>query len=91
MTKDFSYYVFDVIVAYKENVDRVVEVLREIDSQLRREWPYRRLMLEPLEIAGVDAFRDSGVLIKPGPGYGPASSGRWAGSSIAGSSAASTS
>jgi moderate conductance mechanosensitive channel len=64
MTKDFSYYVFDVIVAYKENVDRVVEVLREIDSQLRREWPYRRLMLEPLEIAGVDAFRDSGVLIK---------------------------
>ena len=64
MTKDFSYYVFDVVVAYKEDVDRVIEVLREIDSHLRREWPYRRLMLEPLEIAGVDAFRESGVLIK---------------------------
>jgi small conductance mechanosensitive channel len=64
MTKDFSFYVFDLIVAYREDVDRVVEVLREIDSQLRREWPYRRLMLEPLEIAGVDAFRDSGVLVK---------------------------
>ena len=92
MTKDFSYYVFDVIVAYKENVDRVVEVLREIDSQLRREWPYRRLMLEPLEIAGVDAFREFGRPDQSrGPGYGPASSGRSAGSSIAGSSAASTS
>lgn len=64
MTKDFSFYVFDVRVAYKEDVDRVMEALREIDSQLRREWPYRRLMLEPLEIAGVDAFQDAGVLIK---------------------------
>ena len=60
MTKDFSFYVFDLVVAYKEDVDRVIEVLREIDSQLRREWPYRRLMLEPLEIAGVDAFSDFG-------------------------------
>ena len=48
------------VVTYKEDVDRVMDVLREIDSQLRREWPYRRLMLEPLEIAGVDAFRQSG-------------------------------
>ena len=60
MTKDFSFYVFDLRVAYKEDVDRVIEVLREIDSQLRREWPYRRLMLEPLEIAGVDAFQEFG-------------------------------
>ena len=64
MTKDFSYYVFDLVVTYKEDVDRVTEVLREIDSQLRREWPYRRLMLEPLEIAGVDAFSPSGPVIK---------------------------
>ncbi len=64
MTKEFSYYVFDLCVAYKENVDQVIDILRDLDSQLRREWPYRRLILEPLEIAGVDAFRDSGVLIK---------------------------
>ncbi|MGE3741878.1 MAG: mechanosensitive ion channel domain-containing protein, partial [Geminicoccaceae bacterium] len=64
MTKEFSYYVFDLVVTYKEDLDRVMEVLREIDSQLRREWPYRRLMLEPLEIAGVDAFSQSGPIIK---------------------------
>ena len=71
MTKDFSFYVFDLVVAYKEDVDRVIEVLREIDSQLRREWPYRRLMLEPLEIAGVDAFREigrPGEVAQQGPG-----------------------
>lgn len=64
MTKEFSYYVFDLCVAYKEDVDRVIDVLRELDSQLRREWPYRRLILEPLEIAGVDGFREAGVLVK---------------------------
>jgi small conductance mechanosensitive channel len=64
MTKDFSFAVFDIGVAYKEDVDRVMDVLRELESQLRREWPYRRLIQEPLEIAGVDAFRDSAVIIK---------------------------
>ena len=54
----------DRLTFYKEDVDRVTEILREIDSQLRREWPYRRLMLEPLEIAGVDAFSQSGPIIK---------------------------
>lgn len=64
MTKDFSFWVFDIQVAYKEDVDQVMHVLRDIDSQLRREWPYRRLILEPLEIAGVDAFRESAVIVK---------------------------
>jgi moderate conductance mechanosensitive channel len=38
-------------------------VLREIDSQLRREWPYRRIMLEPLQVDGVDAFTETGVVV----------------------------
>lgn len=64
MTKEFSFAVFDVAVAYGEDPDRVMAVLRELDTQLRREWPYRRLMLEPLEIAGVDQFRESSILVK---------------------------
>lgn len=64
MTKDFSFAVYDLGVAYKEDTDRVIEVLRELDAQLRREWPYRRLILEPIEIAGVDAFRESAVIVK---------------------------
>lgn len=64
MTKDYSCWVIDLRIAYKEDVDRVVEVLRDIDSQLRREWPYRRLILEPIEIAGVDALQESAVILK---------------------------
>ncbi|HET6522310.1 MAG TPA: mechanosensitive ion channel family protein [Geminicoccaceae bacterium] len=63
MTRDFSYWVITIGVAYREDVDQVMQVLREIDTQLRREWPYRRLILEPLEIAGVDAFAASAVNI----------------------------
>lgn len=64
MTKEFSYALMDVEVAYKENTDDVVRVIREIDDRLRKEWPYRRLILEPIDIAGVDQFGNSAVAIR---------------------------
>jgi small conductance mechanosensitive channel len=64
MTKDFSFYVFDVTVAYREDVDRVVSVLHEIGAGLRADQRFASLILEPLEVLGVDAFQDSAVLIK---------------------------
>jgi small conductance mechanosensitive channel len=63
MTKDYAFAVFKLTVGYHEDVDQVMDVLREIDSQLRREWPYRRIMLEPLQVDGVDAFTERGVVI----------------------------
>ena len=64
MTKDFSYYVFDVTVAYREDADRVVSVLHEIGAGLRADPRFAPLILEPLEVLGIDAFQDSAVLIK---------------------------
>ncbi len=64
MTKDFAYWVMDVGVAYQEDVDRVMAVLRELDEEMRREWPWRRLMLAPIDIAGLDRFGDSAVIVK---------------------------
>jgi small-conductance mechanosensitive channel len=63
-TKDYSYAVFDIGVAYRESVDRVMEVLREIGGEMNRDSYFRRLILEPLEVAGVDKFGDSAVIIK---------------------------
>ncbi|PWC89357.1 hypothetical protein TSH100_04745 [Azospirillum sp. TSH100] len=64
MTKDFSYYVFDVTVAYREDVDRVVSVLHEIGAGLRADPRFAPLILEPLEVLGIDAFQESAVLVK---------------------------
>ncbi len=63
-TKDFSYAVFDISVAYRENVDRAMEVMTEIGRELTRDPYFRRLILEPLEIAGLDRFDNSAVVIK---------------------------
>lgn len=64
LTKDFSYYVFDVRVAYKEDVDRVMAVMAEIGAEMQHERAFRRLIVEPLEIAGVDHFTESAVVIR---------------------------
>lgn len=64
LTKDFSYYVFDVAIAYREDVDHVMEVLKEIGATLQQDLQFRRLIIAPLEILGVDAFADSAVIVK---------------------------
>lgn len=64
LTKDYSYYVFDIGVAYRENVDAVMEVLQEIGEDLRRDSRFADDILEPLEMLGVDQFKDSAVMIK---------------------------
>ena len=63
-TKEFSYYVVDVGVAYKEDTDRVCEVLRAVAEDLQRDPAYSPSILAPLEVLGVDAFADSQVTIK---------------------------
>jgi len=64
LTKDYSYSVFDIGVAYRENVDEVMRDLLEIAEELRRDSRFADDILEPLEMLGVDHFRDSAVMIK---------------------------
>jgi small-conductance mechanosensitive channel len=64
MTKDWSYYVFEVGIGYRENVDHVMGVLREIDEDLRSNKEFNQFIAEPLEILGLDKFADSAVIIK---------------------------
>jgi len=64
MSKDWSAYVIDVPVAYREDTDKVTEIMREVAEAMRAEPKYGAVMLEPIEIFGVDAFTDSAVAIK---------------------------
>lgn len=64
MTREFSYYVFDVGVAYKEDTDRVAQVLRDLAAELMAEEDFQDAVMEPLEVLGVDKFADSAVVIK---------------------------
>jgi len=63
MTKEFSYYVFDIGVAYREDVDEVTAAIRDVDEQMRSS-ERKDDILEPIEILGLDKFADSAVVIK---------------------------
>jgi small-conductance mechanosensitive channel len=64
MTKDYSRYVFDIGVAYREDVDEVIDVIKEVDEEMRNDPDYKNDILEPIEILGLDQFADSAVIIK---------------------------
>jgi small conductance mechanosensitive channel len=64
MTKDFSRYVFNVGVAYREDVDAVINVLKKIDEELRNDPEFKDDITEPLEVLGLDSFGDSALSIK---------------------------
>lgn len=64
MTKDFAYYLSDVGIGYRESVDDVIALLREIAEGMRSDLAYRMAMLEPLEVMGLDRFDDSAVVIR---------------------------
>lgn len=64
MTKEWSAYVMEIGVAYKENTDRVVEVMQGVGAELRQDEHFGPLIIEDLEVFGVDKFADSAVVIK---------------------------
>jgi small conductance mechanosensitive channel len=64
MTHGWSRALFDIGVAYKENVDRVMEVILEVGKELRKDPQFRMLILEDPTMLGVDSFADSAVQIK---------------------------
>ena len=64
LTNEWSAYIFDIGVAYKENTDRVVEVIRVVGEELRADSEFGPLVTKELEVFGVDKLDDSAVVIK---------------------------
>jgi small-conductance mechanosensitive channel len=64
LTREYSFYVFNLSLDYKENTDHAIQVLKEIADQLQSEEPYHSAVLAPLEVMGVDQLGDFAVVIK---------------------------
>jgi small conductance mechanosensitive channel len=64
MTQEWSAYVFQIGVAYREDMDKVMAVMREVGAELRGDETFGVHMMEDIEIYGVDSFQDSAVVIK---------------------------
>jgi small conductance mechanosensitive channel len=63
-TKDYSYYVIDLGVDYDEDTDRVVAAVQKAAGELGADPVHGPNILQPVEILGVDDFKDSSVAMK---------------------------
>ena len=64
MTKEWSAVVFDIGVAYKEDVNQVIEVIKKVGEELKNTEEFGTKIIEPIEVFGVDNFASSAVIIK---------------------------
>lgn len=64
MTRGFSQAVVDVGVAYREDADEVLEVMREVGEAMRAEEAFAEKMLDATEIVGVERWDDSAVILR---------------------------
>jgi small conductance mechanosensitive channel len=64
LTKDFSYATFDLKVDLREDVDKVIETMKEVAAEVEKDRNFKYGLLGPIEIIGLDSFQDNGCTIK---------------------------
>jgi moderate conductance mechanosensitive channel len=64
MTKDWSAVVLDIGVAYKEDVDNVIDIIKQVGDELQQDDEFKYKIIEPIEVMGLDKFDDSALVIR---------------------------
>lgn len=64
MTRDYSRIVVDVGVAYEEDIDRVLEVLRNLAAELAADPAWKPAFSDAPEVLGVQDLADSAVTVR---------------------------
>ena len=64
MSRGFAYAVVDVGVAYREDVDAALAVMRQCGDELRQDPDFADRILGPIEVVGVERWADSAVILR---------------------------
>jgi small conductance mechanosensitive channel len=64
LTKDFSYYVLTVQVGFDHDPEPVIAALTAAGASLMDDADYRRHILEPIDVYGVDGFEPGLMIVK---------------------------
>jgi small conductance mechanosensitive channel len=64
MSRGFAQSVIDVGIAYREDVDEAFDVMRQVASAMRADPAFGPRILADLEIAGVERWADSAVILR---------------------------
>jgi moderate conductance mechanosensitive channel len=63
-SRGFAYALIDIGIAYREDVEQVFQVIRDVAAEMRADETLGPLIIEDLDLAGVDAWADSAVMIR---------------------------
>jgi small-conductance mechanosensitive channel len=64
LTRSWSRAVLDVAVSHSEDPDRVIAVLRDVGDQLYGDEEWRPLLVEPVQVPGIENLTDTAVTIR---------------------------
>ncbi|WP_345813725.1 mechanosensitive ion channel family protein [Paraburkholderia sp. PREW-6R] len=64
LSRDFAYAVFEVRMAFSTDVDEITQLIREVGADLMADFRYRREMLGPIEVWGLDRFDPNWMVVK---------------------------
>ena len=64
LTREWSRALIDVGVAYKEDIDKVIEIMKEVGDEMKQHPIWGLMILEPITVLGLDSFGDSSVNIR---------------------------
>lgn len=64
LSRNFAFAVIDIGVSYSADIDQVFDIMRDVSSALRHDPEFGDKILDDIEIAGVEQWADSAVMIK---------------------------
>jgi len=64
LTRTWSRAVLEIGVSYGEDVDRVMEVMRDIGREFQEDPEWGPLLVEDISVPGIESFGDSAVVIR---------------------------
>lgn len=63
-TKSFSFAVVQPRISYLADIDRAMAVTKKVGAEMQADETLNQVILEPLEIVGIDEFTDTGMVLK---------------------------
>ena len=75
-TRDYGYAVLDISVGLNEDVGRVIGIVKAVAEEMRDEPKWQAILLDPMDVLGVDKFVDTAYVLRARMKTQPSS--RWA-------------
>jgi moderate conductance mechanosensitive channel len=64
LSKDWSRVDLGLVIAYDADLDRAIELIKQVGGEMDRDRDWQTKMIEPPEVLGVDDLNNSGVTIR---------------------------